>query len=115
MPAHRYRPLPTPISSLTFVAIALYNCLDGASRMFPAEAKKGKKGRKSSGAPAEEKGKEKEVPEPVDVLVDTVIGFLEKGTAYVRAVANQVFALLAGAVQASTIDLILTVSALSMC
>ena len=79
--------------------------------MFPAEAKKGKKGRKSSGAPAEEKGKEKEVPEPVDVLVDTVIGFLEKGTAYVRAVANQVFALLAGAVQASTIDLILTVSA----
>lgn len=82
--------------------------------MFPAEAKKGKKGRKSSGAPAEEKGKE-EVPEPVDVLVDTVIGFLEKGTAYVRAVANQVFALLAGAVQASTIDLILTVSALSMC
>ena len=83
--------------------------------MFPAEAKKGKKWRKSSGAPAEEKGKEKEVPEPVDVLVDTVIGFLEKGTAYVRAVANQVFALLAGAVQASTIDLILTVSALSMC
>ena len=83
--------------------------------MVPAEAKKGKKGRKSSGAPAEEKGKEKEVPEPVDVLVDTVIGFLEKGTAYVRAVANQVFALLAGAVQASTIDLILTVSALSMC
>ncbi|KAM5542581.1 hypothetical protein V8D89_003542 [Ganoderma adspersum] len=86
----------------------LENCLDGASRMFPAEAKKGKKGRKSSGAPAEEKGKEKEVPEPVDVLVDTVIGFLEKGTAYVRAVANQVFALFAGAVQASTIDLILT-------
>ncbi|KAI1788483.1 DNA polymerase phi-domain-containing protein [Ganoderma leucocontextum] len=86
----------------------LENCLDGASRMFPAEAKKGKKGRKSSGAPGEDKGKEKEVPEPVDVLVDTIIGFLEKGTAYMRAVANQVFALLAGAVQASTIDLILT-------
>ena len=82
--------------------------------MFPVEAKKGKKGRKSSGALGEDKGKEKEVPEPVDVLVDTVIGFLEKGTAYMRAVANQVFALLAGAVRASTIDLILTVSVLFM-
>ncbi|EJF62593.1 hypothetical protein DICSQDRAFT_135562 [Dichomitus squalens LYAD-421 SS1] len=86
----------------------LENCIDGASRMFPVEAKKGKKGRKSAAAAGEDKGKEKEQPEPVDVLVDTVIGFLEKGTAYVRAVANQVFALLAGSVQASTIDLILT-------
>ena len=58
----------------------------------------------------EDKGKDKELPEPVDVLVDTVIGFLEKGTAYLRAAANQVFALLSGSVQESTIDLILTVS-----
>ena len=78
--------------------------------MFPVEAKKGKKGRKSAAAAGEDKGKEKELPEPVDVLVDTVIGFLEKGTAYMRAVANQAFALLAGTAQASTIDLILTVS-----
>ncbi|RDX52694.1 hypothetical protein OH76DRAFT_1399938 [Lentinus brumalis] len=83
----------------------LENCLDGASRLFPAENKKGKKGRKSMG---EDKGKDKELPEPVDVLVDTVIGFLEKGTAYLRAAANQVFALLSGSVQESTIDLILT-------
>ena len=47
----------------------------------------------------EDKGKDKELPEPVDVLVDTVIGFLEKGTAYLRAAANQVFALLSGSVQ----------------
>ncbi|KAI0654742.1 DNA polymerase phi-domain-containing protein [Cubamyces menziesii] len=84
---------------------ALESCIDGASRMFPAESKKGKKSRKSMG---EDKGKEKELPAPIDVLVDAVIGFLEKGTAYMRAVANQVFALLSGAVQESTIDLILT-------
>lgn len=75
--------------------------------MFPAEVKKSKKSRKSMG---EDKGKEKELPAPIDVLADTVIGFLEKGTAYMRAVANQVFSLLSGAVQESTIDLILTVS-----
>lgn len=58
----------------------------------------------------EDKGKEKELPAPVDVLVDTLIGFLEKGTAYLRAAANQAFSLLSGSVQESTIDLILTVS-----
>ncbi|KAI0806965.1 DNA polymerase phi-domain-containing protein [Fomes fomentarius] len=84
----------------------LENCLDGASRLFPAEPpKKGKKSRKSMG---EDKGKEKELPAPVDVLVDTLIGFLEKGTAYLRAAANQAFSLLSGSVQESTIDLILT-------
>ncbi|KAG6885139.1 hypothetical protein C0993_005605 [Termitomyces sp. T159_Od127] len=45
---------------------------------------------------------------PVDVFVDTIIGFLEKSTAYMRTVGNQVFALLSGAVQESTIDLIVT-------
>ncbi|KAI0350071.1 hypothetical protein OH77DRAFT_1100919 [Trametes cingulata] len=84
---------------------ALENCIDGASRMFPAESKKSKKSRKSMG---EDKGKEKELPAPIDVLVDTVIGFLEKGTAYMRAVANQVFSHLSSQVQESTIDLILT-------
>ncbi len=58
----------------------------------------------------EDKGKEKELPAPVDVLVDTLIGFLEKGTAYLRAAANQAFSLLSSSVQESTIDLILTVS-----
>lgn len=80
--------------------------------MFPAEAKKSKKSRKSMG---EDKGKEKELLAPIDVLADTVIGFLEKGTAYMRAVANQVFSLLSCAVQESTIDLILTVSVPLLC
>lgn len=70
--------------------------------MFPAVTKKSKKARKPEGAEGE--------PEPVDVLVDVVIGFLDQATAYMRTVANQVFALLSGSVQESTIDLILAVS-----
>ena len=84
--------------------------------MFPAEpagAKKGKKGRKSAPAPAPS-GDDGDLPAPVDVLVDAAIGFLEKGTAYLRAAANQAFALLSGAATASTIDLVLTVSAASL-
>ncbi|KAG6821076.1 hypothetical protein H0H93_007235 [Arthromyces matolae] len=76
--------------------------IDGATRMFP-KGKKGKKARKS--APADESDT---VPEPVDLFVDTIIGFLEKSTAYMRTVGNQVFALLSGAVNESTIDLIVT-------
>jgi hypothetical protein len=47
--------------------------------------------------------------EPIDVLVDVIIGFLEKGTAYMRAAGNQSFSLLSGAVKDSTINLILSV------
>ncbi|OCH90301.1 hypothetical protein OBBRIDRAFT_887807 [Obba rivulosa] len=84
---------------------ALDNCISGAERMFPVEVKKkSKKSRKSTGGDEQSEAE----PEPVDVLVDTVIGFLEKATAYMRAVANQVFSLLSGSVQESTIDLILT-------
>ncbi|KAG6919948.1 hypothetical protein DXG01_013297 [Tephrocybe rancida] len=81
---------------------ALEACIDGATRMFP-QGKKGKKGRKSASAVEEPL-----LPEPVDVFVDTIIGFLEKSTAYMRTVGNQVFGLLSGAVQESTIDLIVT-------
>ncbi|KAG6845192.1 hypothetical protein H0H87_012749 [Tephrocybe sp. NHM501043] len=81
---------------------ALEACIDGATRMFP-QGKKGKKGRKSAAA-----NDEQPLAEPVDVFVDTIIGFLEKSTAYMRTVGNQVFGLLSGAVQESTIDLIVT-------
>ena len=50
------------------------------------------------------------VGDPVDVLVDNVIGFLEEATAYMRTVANQVFSLLSGSVKESTVDLIVAVS-----
>ena len=75
--------------------------------MFPAETKKTKKSRKSAGADA---ATDADALEPVDVLVDNVIGFLEQATAYMRSVANQVFALLSGSVKESTISLILSVS-----
>ncbi|KAH9923929.1 DNA polymerase phi-domain-containing protein [Epithele typhae] len=85
---------------------ALESCIDGASRMFPdapATSKKPKKGRTPAQDGAEDDGE----PAPVDVLTDAVIGFLEKGTAYLRAAANQAFALLSGSATASTIDLVL--------
>lgn len=47
---------------------------------------------------------------PVDVLTDTIIGYLEKSTAQMRTVANHVFGLISGLVEESTIDLILEVS-----
>ena len=67
---------------------------------------------------ADNKGKKKDTmeplgdvtDEPVDILVDTIIGFLEKSTAYIRTVGNQVFSLLSGSVKDTTIDLILAVS-----
>jgi DNA polymerase phi len=56
---------------------------------------------------------EEDIHEPVDILVDTIIGFLEKSTAYLKTTANQVFSLLSGSVKESTVDLILTVRSLT--
>jgi DNA polymerase phi len=53
--------------------------------------------------------------EPIDVLVDTLIGFLEKATSYMRTVANQAFFLLSGSVKESTVELILTVRRAPLC
>ncbi|CAE6520437.1 unnamed protein product, partial [Rhizoctonia solani] len=44
---------------------------------------------------------------PVDLLVDVIIGMLEKSSAFGKAVAIQAFGLLSGGVESSTIDLIL--------
>ncbi|KAI5899852.1 uncharacterized protein SCHCODRAFT_02525003 [Schizophyllum commune H4-8] len=81
----------------------LETCVEAASRLYSEfkSAKKGKKARKSTAADPEE-------PPVVDVLVDVIIGFLEKGNAYLRACGNKAFALLTGVVQESTVDLILT-------
>lgn len=73
-------------------------CIDSASRMLLAE--KNMKTKEPS---------KDAVDEPVDVLVDTIIGYLEKSTAYIRTVGNQVFSLLSGSVKDTTIDLILAV------
>ncbi|KAF8162945.1 DNA polymerase phi-domain-containing protein [Crassisporium funariophilum] len=77
---------------------ALESCVDGATRMLLSDGKQ-KKTKDLADQTAEE---------PIDVLVDTIIGFLEKSTAYMRTVGNQVFSLLSGSVKDSTIDLIVT-------
>ncbi|KAL1735154.1 DNA polymerase phi-domain-containing protein, partial [Schizophyllum commune] len=87
----------------------LETCVEAASRLYSElkaakkESKKGKKARKSDAA-----AQDAEEPPVVDVLVDVIIGFLEKGNAYLRACGNKAFALLTGVVQESTVDLILT-------
>jgi DNA polymerase phi len=50
-----------------------------------------------------------EETEPVDALVNIVIGILERSSVYLRAVANQVFMLLCGLVTESTVALIIEV------
>lgn len=79
--------------------------MEGASRLFLLGNNKFKRTPKSATTTGEE-----DAPEPVDILVDNVIGFLEEATAYMRSIANQVFSLLSGAVRESTIDLIIAVS-----
>ncbi|KIL68594.1 hypothetical protein M378DRAFT_190984 [Amanita muscaria Koide BX008] len=72
-------------------------CIDGVSRLFAS----GK--RKTQGSDDEKE----EVQEPIDVLVDLVIGFMEQSSGYLRTIGNQAFALLSSAIKQSTIDLIL--------
>lgn len=57
---------------------------------------------------ARKKGEDSE-SEPVDLLVDTIIGFLEKGTSFTRSIGNLSFGLLSELIKESTIDLILMV------
>jgi DNA polymerase phi len=47
---------------------------------------------------------------PIDMLVDVLIGFLEKSTSYLRAMANKTFLCIASAATETTIDLIVAVS-----
>ncbi|KAJ3845276.1 DNA polymerase phi-domain-containing protein [Lentinula raphanica] len=78
------------------------SCIEAATREFALEKIKKKKGRPSVSVDDDDP------PEPIDVIVDTIIGFLEKSTAYMRTVGSQVFSLVSDRVKSSTIDLILT-------
>ncbi|KAF8626266.1 hypothetical protein AX15_004941 [Amanita polypyramis BW_CC] len=75
-------------------------CIDSVDRLFAS----GGEGKERSRGVADEETS----PEPIDLLVDLIIGFMEKSTAYLRTIGNQAFALLSGTVKGSTIDLILT-------
>ncbi|PFH52419.1 hypothetical protein AMATHDRAFT_139897 [Amanita thiersii Skay4041] len=74
-------------------------CINAINQFFPIKKKKGPK-------IAETDDTETSF-EPIDTLVDTIIGFMEKSTAYLRVVGNQAFASLSSAIKESTIDLIL--------
>jgi DNA polymerase phi len=83
--------------------------VDAAEKMFPAAPKKTKKGRKSDVTQSAQTV-DADSPAPLDILIDVIIGFLEESTAFMRNVANQVFTLLALAVdKPESLDLILTV------
>ena len=51
-------------------------------------------------------------PSATDVLVDIIIGLLEKSSAFTRVVATQAFAMLTSSINESTMDLIIAVSLL---
>ena len=87
--------------------------VNGTKRLFWVDTpEKGKKKRKGTTA-EESKPENEDHPLPIDVLTDTIIGFLEKGTAFLRTVANQSFSSLSGHLERSTVELILTVSVIS--
>jgi hypothetical protein len=108
-PPHSFfRPQPSFLKQANVTAV---------TRLFPAEASdkdKNKKKRKSA-VTEEAKAKNEDEPLPIDIFMDTIIGFLEKGTAFLRAVANQSFLLLSARLERSTIELILTVGAIPSC
>lgn len=62
------------------------------------------------------KKRKSEAPEqePIDVVVDTIIGLLEHSTSFSRAMANRSFSMITPLVKESTMDLILVVSVLHL-
>jgi len=88
--------------------------VNAIARLFPVETSdKDKKRKKRKSAVTEElKSNDGDESLPIDILADTIIGFLEKGTAFLRTVANQSFSLLSACLKRSTIELILTVGAI---
>ncbi|KAF7295052.1 hypothetical protein MIND_01043400 [Mycena indigotica] len=82
----------------------LEECVEACTRLFaPPKKVKSKKNKKASTDEPQS-----DLPEPIDIVVDTIIGFLEKSTAFLRVVGNQAFTLISSSVRASTVDLILS-------
>lgn len=81
------------------------SCIDSASRLFHPLTETFN----VLGSPKDDEPQQPP-PEPIDVLVDTIIGCLEKGTAFMRAVGIRSFLLLSGLVKDTTVNLILSVS-----
>lgn len=108
-------------ASLAFVFVHAFPkkqaTINAITQLFPAETSdKDKKKKKRKGVVKEEAPSfDGDKPLPIDVLTDTIIGFLEKGTAFLRIVANQSFSLLSARLERSTIELILTVGITPSC
>ncbi|KAJ3542423.1 hypothetical protein NMY22_g3527 [Coprinellus aureogranulatus] len=76
---------------------------------WPAKkSKKDKKEKKSKKGkePAQEEVSAEDEHEPIDVLTDVIIGFLEASTSYMRTIANVAFGYLSALVKESTVDLL---------
>lgn len=77
-----------------------------AAKMF-AKKSTGKKARKTAIDIMDQDDDETEDLDPIDLLVDVLIGFLERASSQLRALASQVFGMLSGEVTESTVDLLL--------
>jgi DNA polymerase phi len=88
---------------------ALAECVETVDKVFLFPTEIGKKSKKKEKL----KGKSFEDPKPIDLLVDDLIGYLEKSSAFMRVVANRVFEAISGEVEQSTVRFLLTVSTFS--
>ncbi|KAG1782776.1 DNA polymerase phi-domain-containing protein [Suillus placidus] len=79
----------------------LETCIAAAATMFSIDNKS--KNRRKSHTISQS---DSDSPKPIDMLVDVLIGYLEKSTSYLRAMANKTFLCIASAATETTIDLI---------
>ena len=87
----------------------LAECVETVDKVFLLPTKKGKKSKKIEKI----EPKSGEDTKPVDLLVDDLIGYLEKSSAFMRMIANRVFEAVSGELEESTVRLLLTVSTFS--
>ena len=94
------------------------SCIDAVARLpfWPPKSKKSKKDKKGKDKVEEEEAQAvgDDDLQPIDVLTDVIIGFLEASTAYMRTIANQAFGYLSSLVKASTVDLLIAVRFLTV-
>lgn len=83
---------------------ALEHCTTTVSNLLQLSKKKSKKTIKSD----DEMEVDDEPQKPIDLLVDDLIGYLEKPKPLMRAITPQVFSLICSEVEGSTIELLLT-------
>ncbi|KAG1891307.1 DNA polymerase phi-domain-containing protein [Suillus subluteus] len=86
---------------ISLIVVVIQTCIAAAATMFSTDNKS--KNRRKSHTISQP---DSDSPKPIDMLVDVLIGFLEKSTSYLRAMANKTFLCVASAATETTIDLI---------